>query len=137
MRRQSGLSDKLNNVMFFLAGVLTVVIIGILAVGIRTMAQNNRTANQDYQSSVKVEEKPVKANENEHETWQSNDENTNNKLGGEKWAEGVIEHNGHKYKYNSDQKIYLLMGIDRDGKVEKSKDFVSGGQSDAMFLLVV
>lgn len=133
-RRQSGLSDKLNNVMFFLAGVLTMVIIGILAVGIRTMAQNHRDTNQDYQTAsserLEPQKKPAK------ESWETEKAESNSTLGGEKWAEGVIEHDGHKYKYNTDQKIYLLMGIDNDGKVEPAKDSVSGGQSDAMFLLV-
>lgn len=54
----------------------------------------------------------------------------------EKWQEGVVHYNGKQYLYNSGIKTYLIMGIDKTGKVEKAKDGISGGQSDALFLLV-
>lgn len=54
----------------------------------------------------------------------------------EKWQEGVIKYNGKYYKYNNKIKNYLIMGIDKDAYVEVT-DSSSGGQSDAMFLLVV
>lgn len=54
----------------------------------------------------------------------------------EKWQEGVIEYDGKQYKYNSNLKIYLLMGVDKNGVVETAEDYTSGGQSDANFLLV-
>lgn len=54
----------------------------------------------------------------------------------EKWQEGIISHNGQQYIYNQDIKAYLIMGIDKEGKVETAEDYQSGGQSDAMFLLV-
>lgn len=54
----------------------------------------------------------------------------------EKWQEGIVSHNGKKYVFNNKIKTYLVMGIDKDGKVETGKDYHSGGQSDALFLLV-
>lgn len=54
----------------------------------------------------------------------------------EKWQEGFITYNGKEYKYNSKIKTILFMGIDSDEPVAPAKDFISGGQSDAMFLLV-
>ncbi len=138
MKRHSGLSGKLNNIMFFLAGVLTVVIIGILVIGIQTLAQNNSNKNEDYISSKKEPEQikeTVNTTQTE-ESWESDSETESTVLGEEKWAEGVIQYKGHSYKYNANQKIYLLMGIDNNGVVETAKDSVSGGQSDAMFLLV-
>jgi anionic cell wall polymer biosynthesis LytR-Cps2A-Psr (LCP) family protein len=54
----------------------------------------------------------------------------------EKWQEGAVRYNGKVYRYNTAIKTYLFMGVDVDGKVEKAKDGISGGQSDAMFLLV-
>ncbi len=53
-----------------------------------------------------------------------------------KWSEGVIEYKGEKYIYNSNTRVYLLMGVDRSGPAAPAEDHVSGGQSDAMFLLV-
>ncbi len=57
-------------------------------------------------------------------------------LASEKWNEGVIEYNGQKYIYNSSIRTYLIMGVDKEGPAAAGEDYVSGGQSDAMFLLV-
>lgn len=60
-------------------------------------------------------------------------ENTSN----EKWQEGNIEYNGKVYRYNPGIKTYLFLGIDKEGVPEEVVvDGISGGQSDAMFLLV-
>ena len=58
------------------------------------------------------------------------------KKSAEKWQEGTIKYNGKTYRYNTSINTYLFMGIDHEGPVEKAADGVSGGQSDAMFLLV-
>ena len=55
----------------------------------------------------------------------------------EKWQEGDVRYNDKVYRYNMDIKTYLFMGIDRKGVVTEAEDSISGGQSDAMFLLVV
>lgn len=55
----------------------------------------------------------------------------------EKWQEGTVFHNGKSYRYDSGIKTYLFLGIDKDGKVEPVPDGIDGGQSDALFLLVV
>jgi LCP family protein required for cell wall assembly len=55
----------------------------------------------------------------------------------EKWQEGIISYKGKYYKYNNRTSTYLLMGIDKSGVVEQSEDYTQGGQSDAIFLLVV
>lgn len=46
-------------------------------------------------------------------------------------------YNGKKYVYNSDIITLLILGIDREGKVEPAADAISGGQADALFLLVI
>ena len=56
--------------------------------------------------------------------------------GVEKWQEGIISHDGKNYIYNKNIKVYLLMGIDSDEPAKPQTDYVEGGQSDAMFLLV-
>lgn len=55
----------------------------------------------------------------------------------EKWQEGTIQYDGKEYQYNRNIRTYLMMGIDTDDKVAKAKTYNSGGQSDAMFLLVI
>lgn len=54
----------------------------------------------------------------------------------EKWQEGTVSYNGRRYRYNTAIKTYLFLGIDRTGIVTEAEDGISGGQSDAMFLLV-
>ena len=53
----------------------------------------------------------------------------------EKWKEGIVSYNGRNYRYRSRLKNYLIMGIDNDGIAEEAADGLSGGQSDAMFLV--
>lgn len=55
----------------------------------------------------------------------------------EKWQEGVVSYNGKHYSYNNHLRTYLYLGIDKEEPVEKSTDGISGGQSDALFLLVM
>lgn len=52
-------------------------------------------------------------------------------------SEDYISYNGQKYQHNDHIRTYLYMGIDKDGPVTEAEDSVSGGQSDAMFLIVV
>lgn len=55
----------------------------------------------------------------------------------EKWQEGDISYNGVTYRYNTAIKTYLFMGIDKSGEFAEADPTTGGGQSDAMFLLVV
>ena len=55
----------------------------------------------------------------------------------EKWQEGMIRYKGRNYRYNNAIRTYLYMGIDKDEKVAVSENKTDGGQSDAMFLLIV
>lgn len=54
----------------------------------------------------------------------------------EKWQEGDVSYNGKTYRYNSSVKTYLFLGTDNEGTMAESMGGFSGGQSDAMFLLV-
>lgn len=54
----------------------------------------------------------------------------------EKWQEGDVSYSGKTYRYNTSVKTYLFLGIDEEGTVAESVGGFSGGQSDAMFLLV-
>ncbi len=49
--------------------------------------------------------------------------------------EGLVTYNGKKYRYNSHLSNYLLLGIDTEGEIAQEKETLSGGQSDAIFLV--
>lgn len=53
------------------------------------------------------------------------------------WEEGWIRYQGKIYEYNEDILTFLVMGIDKMEEVTESKDKVSGGQSDALFVVVI
>ena len=51
------------------------------------------------------------------------------------WQENWVVYNGKVYEYNEEMLNFLVLGIDKMEKVKKSKDNVSGGQADAIFLV--
>jgi LCP family protein required for cell wall assembly len=55
----------------------------------------------------------------------------------DKWSEGVVTYNNQQYRYNNTIRTYLFMGIDTDDPVHKAENGISGGQADALFLIVV
>ena len=55
----------------------------------------------------------------------------------EEWKSGWIRYEGDIYKYKEDILTFLVMGIDKWGKVTKGKNGIDGGQADALFLLIM
>ncbi len=53
------------------------------------------------------------------------------------WEQGQIIYKGQKYQYKNNIKTYLLMGIDSMEEVYPKQGATNGGQSDALFLLIV
>lgn len=56
---------------------------------------------------------------------------------GDNWQEGDVRYQGVHYRYNQDIMTFLFLGIDKMEEVEPVKDGIDGGQSDAIFLLVL
>lgn len=52
------------------------------------------------------------------------------------WKEGWVRYQDKIYEYNEDILTFLVMGIDKMEEVSESEDDVSGGQSDALFLVI-
>lgn len=52
------------------------------------------------------------------------------------WEEGWVRYDGKVYEYNEDIMTFLVMGVDKMGEVSENPDEVSGGQTDALFLVV-
>lgn len=51
------------------------------------------------------------------------------------WKEEWVSYDGKVYEYNEGMMNFLLLGIDKQGKVKKSKNNTDGGQADAIFLV--
>ncbi len=56
---------------------------------------------------------------------------------GEVWQEGDVRYQGDIYRYNEEILTFLFLGIDEMGEVRDAQNGIDGGQSDALFLLVL
>ena len=125
MKRFHESSEKLHNVLYFLSGAMAVILVLIIVVGVQTKAQNggydtNENGASDVQEPAQVAGTVTQSTEKP-----------------EKWQEGTVTYKGKDYRYNSNLRVFLMMGIDNDDPVATASDYTNGGQSDAMFLLVV
>ena len=124
MRRMHEPSTKLHNALYFMSGMMVVILALVIVVGVKTKAENTGSHIADD-------------TENSYEQQVVGQTDTTQDSGQEKWQEGVVTYEGKEYLYNTDIKTYLMMGVDIDGPVQQSSDYTQGGQSDALFLLVV
>ena len=112
MRRYREITPKLNNALFFLAGMLTVVLAFLIVVGVKTGAQQT---TQNYDA--------IRIPDNQTTQPSSNEGKLSPDL--EKWQEGVVTYKGKQYRYNSNIRSYLIMGIDNDEPVAEAVNMVS------------
>ncbi|MBO4901308.1 MAG: LCP family protein [Lachnospiraceae bacterium] len=90
--------------------------------------------SENASANVNTESVPV-SNDREQETTYREIESVAD-FADEKWSEGLVRHDGKIYRYKSGLQNYLFLGIDNDDPVAPAADGISGGQSDAIFLLV-
>jgi len=53
------------------------------------------------------------------------------------WRTGKISYKGRIYEYNEEILTFLILGIDKEGTLTSTEEIAEGGQSDAIFLLMV
>lgn len=56
------------------------------------------------------------------------------------YQSGDVSFNGHVYRYNKDILTFLVLGIDRESEVpvvDENTNYLKGGQSDTIFLMVM
>ena len=126
MKRFHESSEKLHNVLYFLSGAMAVILVLIIVVGVQTKAQSGGYDTNENGAPNAQEHASVTGMDTQSATEKP-----------EKWQEGTITYKGKDYHYNSNLRVFLMMGIDNDDPVATAKDYISGGQSDAMFLLIV
>lgn len=112
------MKDKKQLVINIFIGVLLLGIVAVAVIVIATWKEKNALRNE------------LSSEQTESTDWTGEFGMT------EKWQEGDVSYNGKKYRYNTSVKTYLFLGIDEEGTVAESTGGFSGGQSDAMFLLV-
>lgn len=108
IRKQN--SKQRNRIPFIILSLVLVVVLGVVVVlALKGRGDQDAIVNTDTQKNEEYVEK---------------------------WQEGIVSYEGKHYLYNKDIKTYLIMGIDSDAPAEATSNYIEGGQSDAMFLLV-
>ena len=131
-------SDRKKKILSVIAGIVTVAIVTAAAVIlIPVVMENEPEARETVQSADALTEAPKETQEIASSEPEYRDIVTLDDFGKEKWNEGLIRYDGKTYKYNDNLQNYLFMGIDNDNIAQPAEDGISGGQSDAMFLLVL
>ena len=110
MRRMHEPSTKLHNALYFMSGMMVVILALVIVVGVKTKAENTGSHIADD-------------TENSYEQQVAGQTDTTQDSGQEKWQEGVVTYEGKEYLYNTDIKTYLMMGVDIDGPVQQSSDY--------------
>jgi LCP family protein required for cell wall assembly len=128
------IAQKLNNILYFLAGSIVTVLIGFIVIGVQL--KNGELEAAEQQSARTAAESPAVVEEEDTETVLENTEAVSADTTVEKWQEGTISYNGKYYRYNNHLKTYLFMGIDTDDEVYNMITKDTGYQSDALFLMV-
>lgn len=117
MQLLSKLKSKLNKrlILYILLGLIAVVIVTVL---IAREIGRRQLYRQSYQKAL-------------NHSGQNDTDYV--------WQEGDVSYQDHIYRYNDDILTFLIMGIDKHDKVFKGevKDYLDGGQADALFLVVV
>ncbi len=114
-----------NILAWMFAGAGALVLIALVSVGVLIISGRNNLRKQNLGAA------PVlPAASEETETEGSPDTSY-------EWEEGWIRYEDKIYEYNDHILTFLIMGIDKRTPVREAKDATDGGQSDALFLVVV
>lgn len=98
MRRMREPSTKLHNALYFMSGMMVVILALVIVAGVKTKAENAGFHITDD-------------TENSYEQQVAGQTDTTQDSGQEKWQEGVVAYQGKEYLYNTDIKTYLMMGL--------------------------
>lgn len=113
---------KIRRILFgFILTIAAAVFVGAMIFLFLMMSGRNRLANQN-KGVV-----PILARS----------DLTDAEVIGDDWQEGDVRYQGVHYRYNQDIMTFLFLGIDKMEEVQPVKDGIDGGQSDAIFLLVL
>jgi LCP family protein required for cell wall assembly len=105
-----------------------VVFVGLQIYGKRNLYNKSNSTGPNLDQAV-ISTETETATDTENMTAQAQNDDD--------WQEGDIRYKGVHYRYNSDILTFLILGIDKMDVVKRVKNGIDGGQSDAIFLLVL
>lgn len=118
--KRVGKSVKVTTVMFGVIGSALLVLVVIFGVTFSIMSHlgKNSLYNKTFYESA-----PSFGFSSRPESYSS-------------WQDDWVYVDGQIYSYNHELLTFLIMGIDHVGEVEEAENYISGGQADALFLIV-
>lgn len=128
--------------------LVIVVFIGVVAFVALQLSGKNRLYEKANSNGPKLDkvvladttensESEVSTSSTESAEADTTEQATEEKAEQDNWQEGDVRYQGVHYRYNSEILTFLFLGIDKMGEVKTAKDGFDGGQSDAIFLLVL
>lgn len=123
MRRMHEPSTKLHNALYFMSGMMVVILALVIVAGVKTKAEN---------AGFHIAEDT----ENSYEQQVAGQTDTTQDSGQEKWQEGVVAYQGKEYLYNTDIKTYLMMGVDIDTRYSRAAIIPKVGSPMHCFFLL-
>jgi len=115
---------------FLVVVVVIVVMVSIVTIVRAVGGRNLRNKAVSNRPNLMVEETETQTEETENNSIEEATQAV-------QWKEGWVRYDGEIYEYNEDIFTFLVMGIDKKGTVQESKNGTDGGQNDANFLVVI
>lgn len=117
--------------------IVVVVLVGVIAFVALQVSGKNRLYKQNNSTGPNLSQvvfsdtvETTEATESTKETQEVLEEQSD-------WQEGDVRYQGVHYRYNQDVLTFLFLGVDKMEEVALASDSTKGGQSDAIFLLVL
>lgn len=118
-----------NVLAWMLAGAAVLVLAALVLVGVLAASGRNNLRKQSLGAAPVLPSSPE-----EEETETEPEESPGASY---RWEEGWVRYEDKIYEYNDNIMTFLIMGIDKRTPVREAEDATDGGQSDALFLVVV
>lgn len=104
---------------------------------IQAKPQVSSEAAKDSENGQEIFEEDDESREASNEERSAPDETEEPEKLAVPWQSDWVRYKGKIYDYNDDILTFLFLGIDKMGPAERNPDLVSGGQSDAIFLVLL
>lgn len=117
--------------------IVVVVLVGVIAFVALQISGKNRLYKQNNSTGPDLSRVVLTESTEAMESTESTEVSSEEVVDESTWQEGDIRYQGVHYRYNQDVLTFLFLGIDKMEEVTPAKDGTDGGQSDALFLLVL
>lgn len=131
------INGKIYRVLYkILIAVVGLVVVGVIAFLVMQISGRNRLYGKDGRKGPNLSAF-AETGASKPEAGATGAQEPEETAQAEDWREGDVRYKGSIYRYNEDILTFLFLGIDKQGEVKTAKNGLDGGQSDAIFLMVL